>query len=171
MHKQHGFVLGFLKQRSSFFTIMVLRYQKYSNPLRLTMVPYNNESQYLRIQQFITCQFNKDCIHKKRVMMIMMMNCFCEMVDRRKALSIISSRDHCQRFSPLQISDTPRAVVEPVQNLSSHFLEYSCAVAGPAKQISKQGRGPWNTEKYCRLPWLAGKKNFRILDALEWLKQ
>ena len=30
---------------------------------------------------------------------------------------------------------------------------------------------PWNTEKYCRPPWLAGKKNFRILDALEGLKQ
>ena len=32
-------------------------------------------------------------------------------------------------------------------------------------------RGAWNTEKYCRPPWLADKKNFRILDALEWLKQ
>ena len=30
---------------------------------------------------------------------------------------------------------------------------------------------PWNTEKYCRLPWLSDKKNFWILDALEWLKQ
>ena len=31
--------------------------------------------------------------------------------------------------------------------------------------------GAWNTEKYCRAPWLVDKKNFRILDALEWLKQ
>ena len=31
--------------------------------------------------------------------------------------------------------------------------------------------GAWNTEKYCPPPWLADKKNFRILDALEWLKQ
>ena len=30
---------------------------------------------------------------------------------------------------------------------------------------------PWNTEKYCRPPWLGDKKNFWILDALEWLKQ
>ena len=30
---------------------------------------------------------------------------------------------------------------------------------------------PWNTENYCRPQWLADKKNFRILDALEWLKQ
>ena len=26
--------------------------------------------------------------------------------------------------------------------------------------------GLWNTEKYCRPPWLADKKNFWILDAL-----
>ena len=30
---------------------------------------------------------------------------------------------------------------------------------------------PWNTEKSCGLPWLTEKKNFRILDAQEWLKQ
>ena len=40
------------------------------------------------------------------MMMMMMMNCFCGLVDRRKAFSLISSRDHCQRSSPLQISDT-----------------------------------------------------------------
>ena len=32
---------------------------------------------------------------------------FCDIVDRRKAFSLISSRDHCQRSSPLRISDTP----------------------------------------------------------------
>ena len=31
---------------------------------------------------------------------MMMMNCFCGMVDRRKKFSLISSQDHCQRFSP-----------------------------------------------------------------------
>ena len=30
--------------------------------------------------------------------------------------------------------------------------------------------GSWNTEKYCRPPWLTDKKNFGILDALEWFK-
>ena len=35
----------------------------------------------------------------------------------------------------------------------------------------KVGGGAWNTEKYYRPPWLDDKKNFRILDALEWLKQ
>ena len=54
----------------------------------------------------------------------MMMNCFCGMVDRRKAFS----RDHCQRSSPSRISDTPRAGFEPAQNLSSGFGEWSCTV-------------------------------------------
>ena len=35
------------------------------------------------------------------------MTCFCGKGDRRKALSLISCRDHCQRFSPSKISDTP----------------------------------------------------------------
>ena len=48
---------------------------------------------------------------------------FCGMVDRRKAFSFISSRDHCQRSSPSRISDTPRAGFEPAQNLSSGFAE------------------------------------------------
>ena len=62
------------------------------------------------------------------MMMMMMMNCFCGMVDWQKAFSLISSRDHCQRFSPSRISDTPRAGFEPVQNLSSGLAEWSCAV-------------------------------------------
>ena len=59
---------------------------------------------------------------------MMMMNCYCGMVDRRKAFSLISSRDHCQRFSSSRISDTPRAGFEPEQNLSSGFVEWSCAI-------------------------------------------
>ena len=38
--------------------------------------------------------------------MMIMMNCFCSMVDRRKAFSLISSLDHCQRSWPSRISDT-----------------------------------------------------------------
>ena len=30
-----------------------------------------------------------------------MMNCFREIADRRKALKLIFSREHCSRFSPL----------------------------------------------------------------------
>ena len=67
------------------------------------------------------------CIYEKMMMMMMMiMNCLCGMVDRRKAFNLISSRDHCQRFSPSRISDTPRAVFEPAQNLSSGLVEWSC---------------------------------------------
>ena len=58
----------------------------------------------------------------------MMMNCFCGMVDRRKVFSLISSRDHCQGFSPSRISDTLQAGFETVQNLSSGFVEWSCVV-------------------------------------------
>ena len=52
-----------------------------------------------------------------------MMNCFCGMVDRRKAFSPISSWDHCQRSSPTQISDMLQAGFEPTQNLSSGLVE------------------------------------------------
>ena len=63
-----------------------------------------------------------------KLSLMAMMDCFCGMVDRRKALSLISSRDHCQRSSPSQISDTLRAGFEPAQNLSSGFVKWSCAV-------------------------------------------
>ena len=55
--------------------------------------------------------------------MMMMVDCFCGMVDRRKALSLTSSRDHYQRLSPLEISDTLQTRSEPLQNLSSGFVE------------------------------------------------
>ena len=51
--------------------------------------------------------------------LMMMMNCFCGMVDRRKAFSLISRREHCQRSSPLRISNTPRAGFESAQTLIS----------------------------------------------------
>ena len=54
---------------------------------------------------------------------MMMMNCFCGMVDRGKAYTLISIRDHCQRSSPLRSSNAPRVGFEAVQNLSSGFVE------------------------------------------------
>ena len=60
-------------------------------------------------------------------MMMMMMNGFCGMVDRRKVFSLISNRDHCQRSSPSRISDTPWAGFEPALSLSSGLVEWSCA--------------------------------------------
>ena len=62
------------------------------------------------------------------MMIMMMMNCFCGMFDWWKALSLISSWDHCQRSSQAQISNMPWAGFEPVQNLSSGLVEWSCAV-------------------------------------------
>ena len=53
----------------------------------------------------------------------LMMNCICEMIDRRKALGLTPNRDRCQRFSPSKISRTPLARFEFVQKLSSGFIE------------------------------------------------
>ena len=65
---------------------------------------------------------NQDMTGMMMVMM-MMMNCFRGMADRRKAFSLISSRDHCQKCSPSRISDTPRAGFVFVQNLNSESVE------------------------------------------------
>ena len=46
-------------------------------------------------------------------MMMMMMNCFCGMANRQKTFSLISNQDHCQRSSPLRISNMPQAGFEP----------------------------------------------------------
>ena len=56
-------------------------------------------------------------------MTMMMMNCFCEIVDRQKLFSFISIWDSYQRFLQLQISDTLQARCEPMQNLRSSFSE------------------------------------------------
>ena len=67
-------------------------------------------------------------VHNFVMMMMKMMNCFCGMVDRRKAFSLISSRDHCQRSSPSRICDTPWAEFDLAQKLSLGLVEWSCAV-------------------------------------------
>ena len=38
------------------------------------------------------------------------------------------TQNNCQRSSPSRISDTPQTGFEPVQNLSSCLVEWSCAV-------------------------------------------
>ena len=58
----------------------------------------------------------------------MIMNFFCSMVHPRKTFSLVSNQNHCQRSSPTQISNTPQTGFEPVQNLSSGFIEWSCVV-------------------------------------------
>ena len=59
---------------------------------------------------------------------MMMMNCLCGMVDQQNAFNHISSQDHCERSSPMQISDMLQGGFEPAQNLSSGLVEWSCAV-------------------------------------------
>ena len=50
------------------------------------------------------------------------------MVGRQKTFSLISSREHFQRFSPSQICDTPPAGFESAQNLGSDLVELTSAV-------------------------------------------
>ena len=59
------------------------------------------------------------------MMMMMMVNCFCGVVDRRKAFSLISSGDHCQRspgiWYPFTFSKTPRSFVRSSFNFTKCF--------------------------------------------------
>ena len=86
------------------------------------------------------------------MMMMMMMNCFCGIVDWRKAFSLISSRDHYQRSSPSRISDTPWAGFEPVQNLSLSFVEWSCVVV---ITITPQCQNPRSISQEPCIIWLS----------------
>ena len=51
---------------------------------------------------------------------------FCRIIDQRKDLSLIFSQDYCQRLSSMQTSGMLQATFEPMQNLSSDFVEWSC---------------------------------------------
>ena len=64
------------------------------------------------------------------MMMMMMMNCFCAMVDQSKAFTLISSWDHCQKSSLLRISKTPQAKFKPVQNLSLSWMKLYSSDSG-----------------------------------------
>ena len=95
---------------------------------------HSTKFQYFFVDSKVNCQIHmitdmfKNISKEYLIKMMMIMICFCGMVDWRKAFSLISSRDHCQRSSPLRISDTPWAGFEPAQNLSSGLVEWSCAV-------------------------------------------
>ena len=90
---------------------------------------HNQLFEVYQVRHFIKhAKFIEHASTPSMMMMMMIMNCFCGMVDQRKVISLISSRDHCQRSSPSRISDTSRARFEPAQNLSSGLVEWSCAV-------------------------------------------
>ena len=67
-------------------------------------------------------------LNRKKLFKDELVNYFCGMVDRRKAISLTSSRNHCQRSSPSRISDMPRTGFEPAQSLSLGLVGWSCAV-------------------------------------------
>ena len=56
------------------------------------------------------------------------MNCFCGLVDQRKALTLISSWNNCGGVSLSQTSDMPQAGFESLPTLSSDFVKWDCAV-------------------------------------------
>ena len=62
------------------------------------------------------------------LLIVMIMNCVCGMINRRKVFSLISSWDHCQRSSTSRISNTTWIGFKPFQNLSSGLVEWSCTV-------------------------------------------
>ena len=69
-------------------------------------------------------------------MILLIMNCFCRMVDQQNSLSFISNRDHRQRFSSSQTSDMPWAEFEPAWNPSSDFVQKTCAVVIITRQLN-----------------------------------
>ena len=58
---------------------------------------------------------------------MVIINCFCDMFEQRRASKLISSRDLCPRSSLSRISDTPRVGFEPAQNLILGLVEWSYA--------------------------------------------
>ena len=89
--------------------------------------------------------------------MMMMMNCFCGMVDRRKVFSLISRRDHSQRSSPSRISNTPRAGFKPAQNLSSVLVSWM-------KLCSSDNH-------YTKKPTQSKLKPFHVTSVFKWYRK
>ena len=103
----------------------------------------------------------------------MMMNCFCGMVDRRKAFSLISSRNHSQRPSPLQIPDAASRVwtyAEPEFRLSwmmlcscdNHYTTAPGIIVRKTKNNKDIHSSTWPWKElwlFMKFKW-----NFRLLD-------
>ena len=100
------------------------------------MTPFNGWGSNVARLQSLSEKTRSLFLPLMMMMMMMMMNSFCRMVEQKKVLSLISSRDHCQRFSPSQILDMPQAGFEPVRNMSSGFVEENCAVVITTKPRS-----------------------------------
>ena len=112
---------------------------------------------------------------------MMIINCFCGMVDRRKTFSRISSRDHSQISSLLQILNTREARFEPAQNLSSEFFWKSCAYRQPLHHGANSNRILFHISFYfliyahvryvkCLFTWLfnLNQNSFFWVDNIFW---
>ena len=98
---------------------------------------------------------------------------FCGMVDRRKAFSLISSQDNCQRPSPLQISDAASSVwtyAEPEFRLSwmklcscyNHYTTAPGTIVRKTKNDKEIHSSTWPSKElwlFMKFKW-----NFRLLD-------
>ena len=86
---------------------------------------------------------------KISLMMMIMMNCFCGMVDRRKAFSLISSRDHCQRSSSSRISLSISCEVHAYWSIKSSenvFMKRPSHSLHPPRPPPPLGDGGWQGE-------------------------
>ena len=134
-----GFFWVFGNLLSFFADVLLRQTEKFRNHLGISLPVYLAHLSFeswniittahkLILFVYILLMLLQNHVSHKLGLVMIMINCFCGMVDQQKALGLISSWDHCQRFSSSKISNTPRAGFEPKQNLSSGFIEWSCAV-------------------------------------------
>ena len=102
-----------------------------------------NKKSYLKYHHTMTMNSHIMMKLANFMMMMVMRNCFCGMVDRRKAFSLTSSWNHCQTPSPPLISGTPRAGFEPTQNLSSGLVSWMklCSSDNPYTTVEDKIKG------------------------------
>ena len=115
-HLSYTYPTPFIKEFPFSITYCLMIHPKILRQMHTRKIVYspNTSSRFLN---------HKSYSNKHFIPELMMMNYFCGMLDRRKVFSLIFSQDHCQRSSPSRISDTARAGLEPMQNLSSGFFE------------------------------------------------
>ena len=76
----------------------------------------------LNLLHFCTTKHKRDMSRlPQKYSCMMMINCFCGMVDQRRRSALFLAGNI--RSSPLQISDLPRTRFQPAQNVSSGLVE------------------------------------------------
>lgn len=90
-------------------------------------IPWQNAAAFI-IRKHWGCLINQDSyvvwleIFLNRILMVM--NCFCGMIDRRMVLFLFSGWDYWRRYSPLQISNI--LLAPEFLTLLSIFLYFLC---------------------------------------------